>query len=139
MRASEEKKTPNESIYFLDQALDHSLKLEEARIICELKKGIFVLQSGDKEKTKEILDQVREQIRFKVNLDPLLFSNLYKLSYLYCQQRNQVEEFYTNALQYLAYTKPNDIQEKEKLELSFQMVEALLISPQIYNFSELIE
>lgn len=43
-----------------------------------------------------------------------------------------------NGLQFLAYTNNEDIPEKMKLDLSLEMAIAILISPKIYNFSELL-
>ena len=47
--------------------------------------------------------------------------------------------FYNSALQYLAYTQSQEIEEEEKLQLLFDMAVAVLVSEEIYNFSELLE
>lgn len=83
IRASEYFKSAEESIYFFDQIQENKLRSEEARLICELKKGMFILEQGKLEQVSEILNSVKQKVRFAANLDSIVYSNLYKLSYLY--------------------------------------------------------
>lgn len=72
-------------------------------------------------------------------VDPLVYSMLYLLALSFYKVKANYEEFYVNALQYLAYTHDSEISEHQRVDLSHQMALAVLISPTIYNFSELLQ
>ena len=52
-------------------------------------------------------------------------------------KKNDYDNFYSNAFQYLAYE--TKISDEEKLELCYKMCSAMLIGEKLYNFEELIE
>ena len=55
------------------------------------------------------------------------------------QQKRKYKSFYTSALQYLAYTPIEEIEEKQNIKMLVEMAVAALVSKEIYNFSELLE
>eukprot|EP00178_Gracilaria_changii_P015290 TRINITY_DN42804_c0_g1_i1.p1 TRINITY_DN42804_c0_g1~~TRINITY_DN42804_c0_g1_i1.p1 ORF type:complete len:101 (+),score=21.15 TRINITY_DN42804_c0_g1_i1:73-375(+) len=57
----------------------------------------------------------------------------------YFFEKNKQKQFYDHALQFLAYTPEEEIAENEKIKVLSNMGIALLASPDIYNFSELME
>lgn len=69
------------------------------------------------------------------DVDNYIFSAYYLLSYTYYGCKGKYKQFYSSALQYLVYTNPEEIEEKERLNLLFDMAVAVLVSDQIYNFS----
>ena len=58
---------------------------------------------------------------------------------LYYKKKQKWRLFFTNALQHLAYTNEEEMNDREKIELSYEMALAAVVSKDIYNFSELLE
>ena len=56
------------------------------------------------EETLQIIKDTGKTIEKMNDLDPLIYSYFYKLSAKYYGFKKNYEEFYKNALQYLAYT-----------------------------------
>eukprot|EP01017_Pseudomicrothorax_dubius_P006240 TRINITY_DN1174_c0_g1_i3.p1 TRINITY_DN1174_c0_g1~~TRINITY_DN1174_c0_g1_i3.p1 ORF type:complete len:238 (+),score=77.87 TRINITY_DN1174_c0_g1_i3:640-1353(+) len=71
--------------------------------------------------------------------DPVVYSSFYRSNALYHQKRENFEGFYSDILQYLAYTNEKILEDQEKVDLSLQMALAVLLSDKIYNFSELVD
>jgi len=57
----------------------------------------------------------------------------------YYMSKRKHKLFYTSALQFIAYTAVEEIDESEKLQMLTEMAMACLFSKEIYNFSELLE
>lgn len=57
----------------------------------------------------------------------------------YYMAKRKHKLFYTSALQFIAYTPTEEIDESEKLEMLTEMAMACLFSKEIYHFSELLE
>lgn len=83
--------------------------------------------------------KVKTFVESHKDVDSYLFSSYYRLCYTYYAAKGKYKLFYTSALQYLAYTQPQEIEEQERLSLLFDMAVAVLVSDEIYNFSELLE
>jgi 26S proteasome regulatory subunit N9 len=82
---------------------------------------------------------VKTYIESHKDVDTYVYSAYYKLSYTFYAAKRRYKLFYNSALQYLAYTQAQEIEEGEKLSLLFDMAVAVLVSDEIYNFSELLE
>eukprot|EP00825_Cyclidium_porcatum_P033364 TRINITY_DN35399_c0_g1_i3.p1 TRINITY_DN35399_c0_g1~~TRINITY_DN35399_c0_g1_i3.p1 ORF type:complete len:365 (+),score=67.84 TRINITY_DN35399_c0_g1_i3:96-1190(+) len=125
----------------LQKSIESQLQFteEQAILICQLKKGEYLLKQNKWEESEQIINQVKTQISKLDFVDSLLHSSLYKLCYQFHKYKENYDEFYMNGLQFLAYTNNEDIPEKMKLDLSLEMAIAILISPKIYNFSELLQ
>ena len=85
------------------------------------------------------MTQVKTYIDTHKDVDTYIYSSYYKLAFTFYASKRKYKQFYTSALQYLAYTQAQEIEENEKLSLLFQMAIAVLLSEEIYNFSELLE
>jgi 26S proteasome regulatory subunit N9 len=55
----------------------------------------------------EIINFLKLQLEKSFEVDQLIYSNFYKLSAFYFEKKKNYDEFYNNALQYLAYVKDN--------------------------------
>jgi|LauGreDrversion4_2_1035121.scaffolds.fasta_scaffold387731_1 26S proteasome regulatory subunit N9 len=56
---------------------------------------------------EDIMKDVKHNLEKMFEVDPLVYSNLYLLSLEYHEKRQNWDEFYNNAIQYLAYVKEN--------------------------------
>lgn len=101
-------------------------------------KGFFNT-SVDMHAASEMMGKVKTFTETHKDVDSFLFSSYYKLCYTYYAAKRKYKLFYNSALQYLAYTQPEEIEEKERLNLLYDMAVAVLVSEEIYNFSELLE
>ena len=86
-----------------------------------------------------MIAKVKEYIDSHKDVDSYIFSSYYRLCYTFYAAKRKFKLFYNSALQYLAYTQSQEIEEEEKLQLLFDMAVAVLVSEEIYNFSELLE
>lgn len=82
---------------------------------------------------------MRKQIEGNKDVEQYLYSSYYKLAMLYYKKKQKWRLFFTNALQHLAYTNEEEMNDREKIELSYEMALAAVVSKDIYNFSELLE
>jgi 26S proteasome regulatory subunit N9 len=58
-------------------------------------------------KCEELIKSVRSELEKRFEVDQIVYSSFYKLSLLYYKRKENFDEFYTNALQFLAYVKDN--------------------------------
>jgi len=97
-------------------------------------KGYFSIPNN-LQAASESINQVKAYIESHKDIDSYIYSSYYRLAYSYAAAKRKYKQFYISALQYLAYTQPEEIEEKEKLQLLFEMAVAVLVSDEIYNFS----
>ncbi|CAD8093443.1 unnamed protein product [Paramecium primaurelia] len=112
---------------------------EQPQLVIDILIAFFKLQQGQLQEVDELLKQYKQKSEKLQEVDPLVYSMLYYLAYNFYKIKNIYEEFYVNALQYLAYTNDQDMLQEQKVQLSYEMALAVLISPNIYNFSELLQ
>ena len=86
-----------------------------------------------------IMEALRKQIEGNKDVEQYLYSSYYKLAMLYYKKKQKWRLFFTNALQHLAYTNEEEMNDREKIEMSYEMALAAVVSKDIYNFSELLE
>ena len=75
-----------------------------------------------------MISKVKEYIDSHKDVDTYIYSSYYKLAFTFYASKRRYKQFYTSALQYLAYTQTQEIEENEKLSLLFQMAIAVLLS-----------
>ncbi len=56
---------------------------------------------------EEVIKSLKNQLEKSFEVDQAIYSNFYKLSALYFEKKNNQDEFYNNALQYLGYVREN--------------------------------
>jgi 26S proteasome regulatory subunit N9 len=122
---------------FLD-GFEKEASSDEIKMLIGAFQGFFSI-SGNIQKASEIMAKVKTFVESHKDVDSYLFSSYYRLCYTYYAAKGKYKLFYTSALQYLAYTQPQEIEEQERLSLLFDMAVAVLVSDEIYNFSELLE
>ena len=109
----------------------------EEKMMINIIKGFCYFDLNKMYDLEEILKTIESGFSSKIEIDSSIYTNFYKLSTLYYERKQDYDNFYNNAFQYLAYeTKiPND----DKLNLCYKMCSAMLIGEKLYNFAELIE
>jgi 26S proteasome regulatory subunit N9 len=82
---------------------------------------------------------VANEIKQFPDTDAKVFSRLFFTFSLYYRRRDDQENYYQNALQYLAYTASSELSEAEKKDISIKMGMSVLLGKNIYNITELLE
>ena len=109
----------------------------EEKISIKIIKGFCYLELNKMYDLEEILKTTEVDFTGKFEIESSLYAQYYKLCTLFYEKKNDYDNFYSNAFQYLAYE--TKISDEEKLELCYKMCSAMLIGEKLYNFEELIE
>ena len=109
----------------------------EEKISINIIKGFCYLELNKMYELEEIIKTTEVDFTGKYEIESTLYAQYYKLSSLFYEKKNDYDNFYSNAFQYLAYE--TKIADEEKLELCYKMCSAMLIGAKLYNFEELIE
>ena len=83
----------------------------------------------DSEKCSELYHRLEKFVKVKKDADNFAYSTFYRFAFTYFQFKNRQKSYYENALQYLAYTSGEEMEEKYKIELLSNMGIATLCSP----------
>jgi len=109
----------------------------EEKIFIKIIKGFCYLALDKMYELEEIIKNTEQDFSGNIEIDESLYSQYYKLSTLYYEKKQDYDNFYNNAFQYLAYE--TKISNEDKLNLCYKMCSAMLIGEKLYNFAELIE
>ena len=109
----------------------------EAKISIKILKGFCYYDLNKMYELEEIVKNTEQDFSGNIEIDSSLYSQYYKLSTLFYEKKQDYDNFYNNAFQYLAYE--TKITNEEKLDLCYKMCSAMLIGEKLYNFAELIE
>ena len=132
------KDNMGEALQFVENIeLNHKEFKGEEKISIKLIKGYCYLELNKMYELEEIIKATEVEFGGKFEIESTLYSQYYKLSTLFYEKKNEYDNFYNNAFQYLAYE--TKISDEEKLNLCYKMCSAMLIGEKLYNFEELIE
>ena len=109
----------------------------EEKIFIKIIKGFCFLELNKMYELEEVVKNTEQDFSGNIEIDSSLYSQYYKLSTLYYEKKEDYDNFYTNAFQYLAYE--TKISNEDKLNLCYKMCSAMLIGEKLYNFAELLE
>jgi len=140
LRISRQIPEPNETIAFLQKALDklHADADKEAVALLLTQIAFLKLSLHRLDETKVDLDKVGSTLDNITGADSFVYSNYYRVLALYYKLKVAPTEFYRNSLMYLLYTPSETIALPERQALAFDMGIAALVSTNIYNFGELL-
>ena len=109
----------------------------EEKIFIKIIKGFCFLELNKMYELEEVVKNTEQDFSGNIEIDSSLYSQYYKLSTLYYEKKENYDNFYNNAFQYLAYE--TKISNEDKLNLCYKMCSAMLIGEKLYNFAELLE
>ena len=128
----------NEALTFVENIENAHKKFKgEEKIFIKIIKGFCYLPLDKMYELEEIVKSTEEDFSSNIEIDASLYSQYYKLSTLFYEKKQDYDNFYNNAFQYLAYE--TKISDEDKLNLCYKMCSAMLIGEKLYNFAELIE
>ncbi len=137
--ASKKFATRQEANAFLLKIKDRLGIDKEAQLLLHIEMAGNLLADNKMVEAGDMLAQLKGEIDKCTSEEPLLFSGFYRSYALYFERRQEHEEFYGYALQFLAYTPSTTLQEAEKIEWAVRMGMAAIRGKKIYNIGELIE
>jgi 26S proteasome regulatory subunit N9 len=112
----------------------------EVIVMYRLQKAYLHMMEGKVEDFHEILEGVKKDyLRFMTDVSPIVLAFYYRVLATYHDRRGEYDLFYLNSLQSLAYTEEKSISQHEKLQIFRKMAVALLVSPNIFDFNELVK
>ncbi len=95
----------DQALIFLDDLESRLENTGEEKHFMKILKGNALLELNKLYECEEIIKGLKIQLEKSFEVDQLIYSNFYKLSALYYEKKENFDEFYNNALQYLAYVK----------------------------------
>jgi len=87
----------------------------------------------------EILREVKQTVESQQDLNPKVYAYLADVFSQYYSRKDDHENFYTSALQFVAYTAPSDMTPDLKKMWSTKMGMAVLLGKNIFNIAELLD
>jgi 26S proteasome regulatory subunit N9 len=132
------KDNMQEALLFVEniEKTHKSFKGEE-KIFIKIIKGFCAYALDKMYELEDIVKNTEQDFSGNIEIDSSLYAQYYKLSALYYEKKQDYDNFYNNAFQYLAYE--TKISSEDKLSLCYKMCSAMLIGEKLYNFAELIE
>jgi 26S proteasome regulatory subunit N9 len=131
------KNKMNEGLQFIENT-ENKMKFKgEEEIFLRIIKGFSYLELDKMYDLEDLITDIKNEFESKSEIDSMVYANFYRLSTYFYEKKNNYDEFYNNAFQFLAYEK--NLSDEEKLNLCFKMCVASLIGEKMFNFAELIE
>lgn len=127
----------NEALLFVQNIEKKSKYKDEHKIYIQIIKGYCYLEMNQMYELEDIINSVGNDFNKKIEIEPFIYSQYYKLSTLYYERMNNYDSFYINAFQYLGYE--TSITSEQKIDLCFKMCIAILIGEKSFNFEELVQ
>lgn len=112
---------------------------EEAYIDSRATLAVILIDSGDLIKAKEVLDSVKEKLESSSGLDASVYASAYNSWASYYKALNDAENYYKYAIQFVGYTKLDDLPKDKLTKLAFDLSVAALVGETIFNFGDLLE
>lgn len=113
-------------------------KNNEALVILLVQIALWQLKTGDSVACKKTLDKARDLIDKTGYVDNVVNASYYRAISDYFMAVDEPNEFYKNALLFLAYTPIENIEFVSQQALAFDLGIAALLGDHIYNFGELL-
>jgi 26S proteasome regulatory subunit N9 len=96
-----------EAVLFLEN-LEVRLEAKgEEMYFIKILKGFCFIELGKLYECEDIMKSLKGQLEKSFEVDHLIYSNFSKLSAYYYERKENYDEYYNNALQFLAYVQEN--------------------------------
>jgi len=130
---------PSEAKAFLASQLEKRTQLgDQATVFIKIQLAQIHLGQKETEATKQTIDEIKEVIDNLSDIETCVLSNFYLLVSEYHELCGPAEEYYKNALMYLAYTPLESLSEEARHALAVNMSLAALTGDGVYNFGEVL-
>ncbi|KAI6821441.1 hypothetical protein KC340_g17859, partial [Hortaea werneckii] len=96
------------------------------------------LRLGQKDQSRKDLDKCEAILDTFDSVETMVHASFYRVGADYYQQSNSFADYYRTTLLYLACVELEELQERERQRLAYDLSIAALVSDSIYNFGELL-
>lgn len=110
----------------------------EALIIIKIELAAWKLRVNELEDCKKLLEAAKDLTDKEGFVDTIVNSSYYRVKADYLLRSEEFNEFYKNALLYLAYTPIETISFIQQQVIAFDIGIAALVGDKVYNFGELL-
>jgi len=110
----------------------------EAVITAKVNIAEYYLAANNLTSAKEFLTEAKTIIDTTAGVEAAVYSSYHHAWALYYIIKQEPENFFSSSLQYLGYTKLEQIPDSERAGLAFNMGIAALLGEKIFNFGEFI-
>jgi len=132
-------KDPSQAIAFIKHfSAKLNQKDKEAYSLILTETAFLNLRSAQFDTAKQLTEQATIILDSVTGADPYVYSSLYKTLSAYHKVKVASTDFYRTSLTYLVYTPIESLSVDEQKVLAFDMGIAALVSPDIYNFGQLL-
>lgn len=139
MRISKSYEKRENAIEFLETIIPKIGNDLNSKILIKATQSLYNLELGNINQGWDAINECWKEIENKLEVDPLVYAELYKVTAEYYRLKKNNDEFYKNSLHYLSYTNDENFTEEEKTKISVDLGVAVLTGQTIYNFGELLE
>lgn len=128
-----------QAITFLEEARTRLDKKEDAKRYCRIAQAEKRLDLGQHHDCLEILTEVKEEVEPQQDINPKVYAYMADVFAQYYRRKDDQENFYKSALQFVAYTPASDLTLEERKAWSTKMGMAVLLGKNIFNIAELLD
>eukprot|EP00123_Amoebidium_parasiticum_P009230 comp19344_c0_seq1/m.22270 comp19344_c0_seq1/g.22270 ORF comp19344_c0_seq1/g.22270 comp19344_c0_seq1/m.22270 type:complete len:382 (-) comp19344_c0_seq1:94-1239(-) len=125
-------------ISFLEGILKKVSANKAATVACNMAIADFKLQLGDLEGCKALLEEAQQVLDANDDIGLAIHAMYYRLSAQYQKVKASFGDFYREALRYLGCIDEGTLSIQEQQDYAFDLGLAAILSPDLYNFGELI-
>lgn len=114
---------------------------QEAYLLCMFKIAALKLTLQDpaaQKQVKTVLEEQKEVVEGLVGADPMVHSYYYSAACQYYQIVGPAEQFYKNALMFLAYSPYESMKPQERIDFATNISLAALTGDGVFNFGEVV-
>lgn len=127
------------AVAFLEKFLAKLAEDEsEAQAYTLVEIAVLKIRLGDSETALELTEKAHTLVEDIQGTDSDVSANYYKALALYHQAEGQQKDFYRNSLLMLLFAPPEAMKPEPRVELAYDMALAVLSSPDVVNFGELL-
>ena len=139
VNVSQQHESLDESIAFLEEAKERLKDHKDGEFICRIAQAEAKLSLGLHHDCIDILNAVSSELEPLADVDTKVYANMHCAFSNYYRRKEDYENFYKSALQFLAYTPSTDLTNEQSKQWSIKIGMAVLLGKNIFNISELLD
>jgi len=117
----------------------NAAKSRDAKYMWQALRSEKLVQSGQTDAAKELLDSLSKEIAEAYEVDALIQSQLNKTNALLWKALSRPQDYYKSSILYLAFTPLASIPAEDRPKLAFDIGVAALVAEEEFNFGELLQ
>lgn len=111
---------------------------EASILLCSTLSELHVVTNNLEESLKQ-LEKAKKKMEVSLGIDANIQGTYHRSWAAYYKVKNEPEEFYRSALQYIGYIPASELSDEEGANIAFDLGISALIASKIYNFGDLME